>query len=289
MGATIFLLIILIMILLPAAGISAIIFGAFLLITKIKWGKTPAIISISVGCVCMILFAGSLMFLRYANGQPEEGYVDTGTMVEWQGDTFIYQGEKYVLLYDYIENDFWYEPTIDENDLEVVFNIRPERTLWSELFNAHEAENVYKIDSSEGTTLYYNYMIYCPEEKKSQLRKYYDSDKTWTVVVYDKNGKERECPIDVTQSEENVLCDIKKNEGLSLYDSEISDYADIKVKSKDELIEGVGSLVCYGKQWYWDSEETDSSGRGAEEIATIVYEIPESLNEKIVQAVEIED
>ena len=62
MGATI---VFLVMILLPVAGMSAIIFGAFLLITKVKWGRTPAIISISAGCVCMLLFAGTLLFLRH--------------------------------------------------------------------------------------------------------------------------------------------------------------------------------------------------------------------------------
>lgn len=283
MGATIFLLI---MILLPAAGISAIIFGAFLLITKIKWGKTPAIISISVGCVCMILFAGSLMFLRYANGQPEEGYVDTGTMVEWQGDTFIYQGEKYVPLYnDEDDGVFSYYPAVDEGKLEAAFNIEPEADFWAVIFNANDAENMYEIKSGEGTTLYYNYYVYCPENKKEQIRQYYETNKTWSVVMGLYEDDEYEIPIEIMTDEEVFMYDSENKNTISLEESQITEYANLKMTTSDGVIECYGELFYDGEKWYLGTDEVNED---SEEMVYLVYELPETLNEKIMQAVKNE-
>lgn len=283
MGATIFFLV---MILLPVAGISAIIFGAFLLITKVKWGKTPAIISISVGCICMLLFAGSFLFLRYANGQPEEGYVDTGTMVKWQGNTFTYQGEKYVPLYD-DEDDgaFSYYPAVDEAKLEVAFNIEPKPEFWSVIFNVNDAENVYKVNSGEGTILYYNYYIYCPESKKEQIRQYYETNKAWSVVMGLYEDDESEISIGITSAEEKDLYDLENKNTVHLAESQIREYADLKMTTSDRVIECYAGLFYDGEKWYLDTDEVSED---SEEMVYLVYELPEILNEKIIQAVKNE-
>ena len=286
MGATI---VFLVMILLPVAGMSAIIFGAFLLITKVKWGRTPAIISISAGCICMLLFAGTLLFLRHTNGQPEEGYVDTGVMLEWQGDTFTYQEEKYIPLYNEEDEDvFVYFPAVDEQALDVAFNIKPEPDFWSVVFNANEAENVYKIDSGEGTTLYYNYFVFCPESKKEHIREYYEQNRNWSIVMNSFSEDEYEIPIDLTADEEKILGNINDLKSTKIRTSEIRMDVDLKFTTSDGVLEGVTGLCFDGEKWYWDTDEVEEDSSG-EEVVYIVCELPELLNAKLTYALESVD
>ena len=286
MGTTIFFLVV---ILLPAAGVSAIIFGAFLLITKVKWGKNPAIIAISVGCVCILLFAGSLLFVRYQNGQPEDGYVDTGTMIEWQGENFVYQNEKYVPLYDEEDEEiFLYFPAVDEKELDVTFNIKPKADFWSIVFNANDAENVYEINSGEGTTLYYNYYIYCPESKKEHIKEYYEKNRKWYIVMNSFSDDEYEIPIELTKDEETLLGNINDAKPTKINTSEIKMDAELKFITSDGVLEGSTGLYSDGEKWYWDTDEVEEDSSG-DEIVYIVCELPELLSEKIRQAVTLED
>lgn len=279
----------LVMILLPVAGMLAIIFGAFLLITKVKWGRTPAIISISAGCVCMLLFAGTLLFLRHTNGQPEEGYIDTGVMVEWQGETFTYQDVKYVPVYDdNAEEVFSYFPAIEESGLEVAFNIKPKTNLLDRIFNANYEENVYRIDSGEGTTLYYNYFVFCPESKKEHIREYYEQNRNWSIVMNSFSEDEYEIPIDLTADEEKLLGNINDLKSTKISTSEIRMDADLKFTTSDGVLEGVTGLCFDGEKWYWDTDEVEEDSSG-EEVVYIVCELPELLNEKLTYALESVD
>lgn len=284
MGATIFFLLIVVLFF---VAIAAIIFGIVLAVTKAS--KRIAVTAIVIGCIIALLPIGFVMFLRYQNGQPEEGYVDTGVMLEWQGETFTYQDEKYVPIYDEEdENVFVYFPAVDEQARDVAFNIKPEPDFWSVVFNANEAENVYKIDSGEGTTLYYNYFVFCPESKKEYIKEYYEKNRNWAIVMNSLSDDEYEIPIELTADEENLLGNINDVKPTKVSTSEIKMDADLKFTTSDGVLEGVTGLCFDGEKWYWDTDEVEEDSSG-EEVVYIVCELPELLSEKITHALESVD
>jgi len=284
MGATIFFLLIVVLFF---VAIAAIIFGIVLAVTKAS--KRIALTAIVIGCIIALLPIGFVMFLRYQNGQPEDGYVDTGVMLEWQGETFTYQDEKYVPIYDEEdENVFVYFPAVDEQARDVAFNIKPEPDFWSVVFNANDAENVYKIDSGEGTTLYYNYFVFCPESKKEHIREYYEQNRNWSIVMNSFSEDEYEIPIDLTADEEKLLGNINDLKSTKISTSEIRMDADLKFTTSDGVLEGVTGLCFDGEKWYWDTDEVEEDSSG-EEVVYIVCELPELLSEKLTHALESVD
>ena len=143
---------------------------------------------------------------------------------------------------------------------------------------------MYEIKSGEGTALYYNYYVYCPENKKEQIRQYYQTNKKWSIVMNQYGADEYEIPLEMTAQEEGFLYDIETQDPVRLPESQIIDYADLKMTTSDGVIAGDVSISYDGKKWYVDTDEVEEDSSG-EQVVYYVYELPESLNEKISQSI----
>lgn len=288
MGATVFAILIFF---LSIFGIGCLIFGIILFCVQRKGNKIPALKVVSIvimvvgllACACPI---GWILFLRSENDVLCEDYVDTGTLITWEKnyESFIYDDERYVKV-EFDEELFWYE-TCYQEDMEPVFNIQIKPDFFAKLFNAYEKEVMYEMKNSTGETLYYNWDIYCSEEVVDKVKAYYADDENyqWHVEYDEDVSAEGTAAIEVTKEELDFLyrMNVKDTEQSMVIDDTVP-YCMLVKESKDKVVTASIYLVSDGETWYWDTgvEDEERSAELENSWAEFVYELPESLNDKI--------
>lgn len=296
MGALAFFLLMIIML---GAGIMFLLTGTILYILyrkKKDMAKHPklrrnaAIAFLLIGIINCIIPLGWFAFIRSGNAMVDEDYIDTGIMVRWTGDEFIYGGEKYVEFVPQ-EDIFYY----DANE-EIIESLRKENEaafntyrsgIWNIIFNDEERSVMYRLDSGTGETLYYDGWLYCREDAKEDLQKYYadDANYEWYLVTWDEEDdySEQLYPLEITGDELTYLYNMEYMEkDVSVFiDDEAIEHADLMKISKDKVICAWTAIIKYEDVWYWNTEMVDESNERDDWWATYVQKLPDSLQEKM--------
>jgi len=251
-----------------------------------KKNKVLKVFSLAVlilGIVSCLIPLGWFVFLRAANSIPEEDYVDTGKMAEWENGGFIYEDEKYVEVC-FPENIFMYSVN-DGSKMKPVLNASAGKTFWEKLFVGGKGNivTIYEIDNATGENLYYDYLLYCEESKTDEIEAYYADDQNyqWFTRVWDDDDNAVLESVELTGDDLQFIYNMDADdakESLDINDSLM--WVELVKKSKDDVVEGYIDIVCDGDTWYWDTGVWDESKDEQGSYADFVYQLPDELGKK---------
>ena len=294
MGAMFFVLILIVILALGVIWLSAgIVF--FLMRDKKNSFKGLGIGLCILGIVTMAIPVGWYLFIRISNSIPDENYVDTGVMLEWQTDGeigpeyFEYEGVIYEGL-TMKENKFYYGLAEDVKG-EPAFNIQYPLTLAERIWVGRYATMMYHLENDMGLKLFTDeYTIYCPQDELEKVKAYYQNDDNYEWYLetsyYDENKEpyyfSEEKKVSLTKEELSVINELKVTEAdTSLaYVEDAEEYHLLK-RSKDGIMEGRTTLAYDQGIWYWNTDVADEEADETETWYNYVCELPETVTEKL--------
>ena len=160
------------------------------------------------------------------------------------------------------------------------FLIQYENSVFNYGYNGNEyieEDTIYPVNDA---ILYMSGDLYYIEKghKEYEESLKLDDNFNWFVSV----DEEKEIPLVLTESEIAFFDNVEDQErDLSIYVDEIEKFATLSKVSKDGMIRATTELAYYQGKWYWRSEiineEREKDGTWPE----YVYEIPQSLGNKI--------
>jgi len=198
----------------------------------------------------------------------------------WEGsDAFSIKGEKYVAV-ELKQDLFFYDASLREN---------PDGSGWSIVSEDEDGEHMYTAECGIGEPLYYNGTFYCREGVEEEITAYYADDENynWYVEFDLDDGTVRQLELDIEQKELTALYQLENFEKKkSVFFDEIETMASLIKVSKDQLVEGRTSLLCTDGRWYWRTETIDEGRERDGQWAEYIQPLPETLSEKIKEAIE---